>query len=123
MEEYPKLKFIVTVEFTHNRKPDNENDTVFHFNKFHYGLCNSLNKAKEKRNEILETLVDAGYRVITQIKDAPNSYTASVMCRAKGTECKVIIKDLSESPLNFIKKNAEKYVLEGKEFVKWEFGE
>lgn len=121
--EYPEIKFVITVEFAYNRKPDKPEDAVYHASRYHYGFCESLEEAKEKRNEVVDMLAECGYRVVTQIKDAPNSYTASVMCRTKGVECKVIIKDISVSPLSYIKRKAETCLKDGEEFTKWEFGE
>lgn len=117
--EFPEIKFIVSVEFAYNRIPNKDTEAMYYASRYYYSTGDSLDDARKKRNEVVRMLEDCGYKIITKIEDGHNSYTQCVLCRAKGVECKILIKDISVSPLSYIERKAKTCLTDGEEYYKW----
>lgn len=115
-----KIRFMITVEFRYSSIPQEDSHSPFQVERCRYTVCDSVQDAVEKGEEVLELLRKEGYKNNVGFKlDGEDSYRYTVRCYAKGCEVIVRIEDFSTCSTDHIVTVAKRSIDSTKEYVNW----
>lgn len=114
------IKFLITVEFRYSSIPQGDSRSPFQVERCRYTVCDNVQDAVEKGEEVLELLRKEGYKNNVSFKlDDKDSYRYTVRCYAKGCEAIVRIEDFGTCSTDHIVNMAKISIDNTKKYVEW----